>query len=235
MPHPVGRPMVRAAILLLGMLFGPGLPATAQVSVGVGVGLPGVSIGINVPYFPSLVPVPGYPVYYDPRLNLNLFFYDGAYWVFTGDNWYASSWYDGPWDLIGPQFVPDFLLRVPVRYYRRPPPWFMGWSGAAAPRWGEHWGRDWGERRPGWDHWNRAAVPPRAPLPTYQRRYSQRNYPNIDQQRALRDRRYRYDPREDAPRRNLEQQRGHERESNLYRGGRQGPGTPPRRTGKPPN
>lgn len=67
-----------------------------------------------------LIEVPGYPVYYAPDLDANLFFYDGVYWVYSQDGWYASSWYDGPWDLIEPEYVPYFVLRVPVRYYRRP-------------------------------------------------------------------------------------------------------------------
>jgi hypothetical protein len=56
-----------------------------------------VSIGINVPIYPRLVVVPGYPVYYAPQLDSNYFFYDGLYWVFQDDNWYQSSWYNGPW------------------------------------------------------------------------------------------------------------------------------------------
>ena len=38
-----------------------------------GIGLPGVSIGINLPLYPELVPVPGYPVYYAPRLKATRF------------------------------------------------------------------------------------------------------------------------------------------------------------------
>jgi hypothetical protein len=83
------------------MMFQFAPRATAQVSIGIG--LPSASIGINVPLYPDLVPVPGYPVYYDPRLHSNLFFYDGLYWVYAEDNWYASSWYNGPWDLISPE------------------------------------------------------------------------------------------------------------------------------------
>ena len=75
-------------------------PAMGQVSIGLSV--PGLSIGINVPVFPELVRVPGYPVYYAPRMSANFFFYDGMYWVYQGDNWYASSWYNGPWGLVAP-------------------------------------------------------------------------------------------------------------------------------------
>src|SRR5579863_7773129 len=77
-------------------------PAWPQLSVSMG--LPSVRIGINVPAYPNLVPIPGYPVYYDPRLDSNLFFYDGLYWVYAQDNWYVSSWYDGPWELVEPEW-----------------------------------------------------------------------------------------------------------------------------------
>ena len=197
------NPHACALILTSCMLFGFAPPATAQVSIGIG--LPSISIGINVPVYPNLVPVPGYPVYYDPRLHSNLFFYDGLYWVYAEDNWYASSWYNGPWDLISPVMVPDFILRVPMRFYRRPPQYFMGWDRDAPPRWGEHWGRDWDERRHGWDHWDRAAVPERAPLPIYQRQYARNHYPSAERQRELRDRNYHYQPREEVTRHHFEQ------------------------------
>lgn len=176
------------------VLFGGSALAVAQVRFGIGVAVPGVSIGINIPAYPELAPVPGYPVYYAPRLDANLFFYDGLYWALVGDDWYYSTWYDGPWYLAQPELVPDFVLRVPILYYRRPPPYFMHWNRAAAPRWGEHWGRAWEQRRRGWDTWNRRAVPPRAPLPGYQRQYPHGRYPGPQQQRNLENRYYRYQP-----------------------------------------
>ena len=92
---------MRALLVVALMLFGVVTSTQAQVSVGIG--LPGVSIGINLPVYPQLVRVPGYPVYYAPQMNSNYFFYDGLYWVYQGDNWYASSWYNGPWGLVGPR------------------------------------------------------------------------------------------------------------------------------------
>ena len=154
---------MRNKLIALWMAFCLVTSAAAQVSVGVW--LPGVSIGINMPVYPTLVLVPGYPVYYAPQLNSNYFFYDGMYWVYQGDNWYASSWYNGPWVLVAPVAVPVFVLRVPVRYYRQPPMYFRAWSPNAPPRWGEHWGSAWEQRRRGWDNWNRSSVPPPAPLP----------------------------------------------------------------------
>ena len=175
---------MRKPLVVLWLFFCSIASAAAQVSVGIG--LPGVSIGINLPVYPELVPVPGYPVYYAPRLNSNYFFYDGMYWVYQRDNWYASSWYNGPWGLVPPQAVPLYVLRIPVRYYRQPPVYFRGWRTDAPPRWGEHWGGQWEQSRSGWDHWNRNAVPAPAPLPSYQRQYSGNRYPRPDQQQQQR-------------------------------------------------
>jgi hypothetical protein len=79
---------------MLWMLLCAATSATAQVSVSIA--LPGSSIGINVPVYPELVRVPGYPVYYAPRLGADFFFCDGMFRVYQQDDWYASSWYNGP-------------------------------------------------------------------------------------------------------------------------------------------
>ena len=177
------------------MILGANTAALGQVSVGVGIAVPGLSLGINIPAYPDLVAIPGYPVYYAPRLGVNLFFYDGMYWLFAEDNWYYSSWYDGPWYFAQPAFVPDFILRIPIFYYRRPPPYFLSWNREGPPRWGERWGRAWEDRRRGWNRWNRAAVPPRAPLPSYQRQYPRSRYPGLGEQRNLENRYYPFRPR----------------------------------------
>jgi hypothetical protein len=162
----------------------------AEVSVGIQLG--NVSLGFNLPQYPELVRVPGYPVYYAPRLNSNYFFYDGMYWVYQSDSWYSSSWYNGPWMQVDPEVVPVFILRVPVRYYRQPPAYFHSWQQNAAPRWGDHWGNSWSQRRSGWDQWNRRSVPVAAPLPVYQQQYTGDRYPRAAQQQSLQSRNYRY-------------------------------------------
>jgi len=185
----------------------------AETQVSIGISVPGVSTGINTPQYPQFVRVPSYPVYYAPQQDSNLFFYDGLYWAYQRDNWYSSSWYDGPWYAVGPQRVPLYVLRVPVRYYRDPPSYFRGWQGDAPPRWGEHWGNDWQRQRSGWDRWNRSAMPPPAPLPRYQRQYSGERYPKVEQQQDLQGRNYRYQPRDAAVRervRDQAPQRGNE-------------------------
>ena len=146
---------MRAYPFLPLLLMAPAITAQAQVGVSVNIGLPHLNIGINVGSMPQLAPVPQCPVYYAPGLPVNYFFYDGMYWVFKDDNWYASTWYNGPWAAVHPEAVPIVLLHVPVAYYRQPPPYFHGWRRDGPPHWGEHWGPDWKERRP---EWNRTAI-----------------------------------------------------------------------------
>ncbi len=194
---------VRCGIVVLLLACCSVTPVSASVSIGIG--LPNVSIGINLPVFPELVPMSGYPVYYAPRLDANYFFYDGLYWVYTDDYWYSSSWYNGPWSVIEPAYVPLYILRIPVRYYRQPPVYFRGWHRDAPPRWGQHWGRDWENQRRGWDKWKRGSAPGRAPLPVYQRQYTGDRYPRGEQQHDLRREHYRYQPRDKAVRQYFQQ------------------------------
>ena len=199
---------MRNLFIVLSILLFPVSAANAEVSVGIGISVPGVSIGINMPVYPRLVRVPGYPVYYDPGVDFNFFFYDGLYWVFQGDDWYVSSWYNGPWQLVAREYVPVYVLRVPVHYYRRPPPYFSGWRADAPPRWGEHWGRDWEQHRKGWDQRDRRPPPRPAPLPSYQRRYSGERYPREpEQQHSIQSKKYRYQPREPVTRQYYQQRR----------------------------
>jgi hypothetical protein len=184
---------MRKSSLVMALMLCCGIGA-AEAQVSVGFSVPGVSFGINMPTYPNLVPVPGYPVYYDPQASANYFFYDGMYWVLANDNWYASTWYNGPWELVAPDAVPLFILRVPVRYYREPPAYFHGWSANDAPRWGDHWGNSWQQSHNGWDNWNHSSIPARAPLPVYQRQYSGNRYPQGEQQQALNSQNYHYQP-----------------------------------------
>jgi hypothetical protein len=185
------RHSLLALPLLIGTaLFGAAVPAHADLNIG-------INIGVDMNRFPNLVLVPGYPVYYDPDAEANYFFYDGSYWVLDDDQWYASSWYDGPWEPVDDFDVPLFLLRVPVAYYRVPPSYFEGWRRDAPPRWGEYWGPQWQERHPHWDRWHRRDMPQPAPLPTYQRNFSGARYPHApEQQRVIRDQHYHYAPHE---------------------------------------
>jgi hypothetical protein len=191
----------RARVLGLGLILAVGLSACVEMPPGAAYE-PEVSVGVGFyqPMYPNMIMVPGYPVYYDPYGNANYFFYDGLYWLYQGDRWYSSGWYNGPWTVSGPHFVPYYLLQVPVRYYRAPPPYFRGWRADEPPHWGEHWGRDWEQRHQGWSKRDRR-MPPPAPLPKYQGAYAGNRYPrDRDQQDAIRDQNYRYAPRDNMTR-----------------------------------
>jgi hypothetical protein len=223
---------IRNVLIVLSMLFCSVTFAEAQVSIGIG--LPNLSIGINLPVYPELAPVPGYPVYYAPQVNGNYFFYDGMYWVYQNDNWYASTWYNGPWGFVEPYAVPLYVLRIPVRYYRQPPVYFRGWQSNAPPRWGQHWGRDWEQRRGGWDRWNKASVPARAPRPTYQRQYTGDRYPSrVEQQQKLRSQSYRYQPRDTVVRQHIQQQAGQKAPAPAQRGRQEAPPVKNQRQAEP--
>jgi len=197
---------------------------SAEAQVSIGISTPNVSIGINMPVFPELVPVPGYPVYYAPRVAANYFFYDGLYWVYENDNWYASSWYNGPWAVVDPWYVPPYILRIPVRYYRQPPVYFRGWHRNAPPRWGQHWGHEWEHQRRGWDKWKRGSAPAPAPLPVYQRKYTGERYPRqMEQQQSLRSQHYRYQPRDKIVRHHYNQQETHRESAPAQRGRQEEP------------
>ena len=58
--------------------------------------------------------------------------------------------YSGPWMVVAPQFIPAILLRVPVVYYRAPPPHWHAWRPAAPPRWEVVYGPAWAHVRPAW-------------------------------------------------------------------------------------
>ena len=222
---------MRNGLMVLLLLLCSITSVAAQVSIGIG--LPGISIGFNVPVYPTLVRVPGYPVYYAPQMDSNYFFYDGMYWVYQEDNWYASSWYNGPWAVVTAEAVPLFLLRVPVRYYRRPPVYFRGWRSDAPPRWGEHWGNDWEQRHRGWDNWNRSAIPAPAPLPTYQRQYSGNRYPRVEQQQVLQSQNYRYQPHEAVVQQHYQAQRVQSQPASSPQAAQRVPSSPQQRAAPP--
>ncbi len=180
---------MRKLLLILALAIFTSAPALAAVNVN-------VSIGIHVPAYPHLQRIPGYPAYYAPDLRANYFFYDGLYWVYVPDGWYVSPWFDGPWEFVPIDEVPLFVLRIPLRYYGYPPEPFRRWARTEPPRWNLVWGPDWERRHHQWRRWNRNAAPAPAPLPRYQQRYTQSNYPDDAQRRELIQQHYRHTPRD---------------------------------------
>jgi hypothetical protein len=156
---------VRSGLVIACILLGTCAPAVAQVS-----------IGINLRAYPELVVVPGYPAYYAPQLDSNLFVYDDPHWVYAQVSRYAGSWYDRLRVTVGTDGAPFFLVGVPVRYDRQPGRNFSEWVNEAPPRWGEHWGGNREGRSGVWDRWSRVSAAAPAALPTYQYEYSAVHY-----------------------------------------------------------
>jgi hypothetical protein len=147
--------------------------------------------------YPNLVQIPQYPVYYDPYSNFNYFFYDGLYWIFINDLWYSSTWFNGPWYYVSPNYIPFYLLRVPIRYYRQPSRYFLMWDINHHPHWNELWGPEWERQHQGWNQWDKKHTPRAAPLPLYQREYLNHRYPkDPDDQQLIHSRQYQYQPKE---------------------------------------
>ncbi len=121
------------------------IPSAAQAQ-----GQVNVDIGIHFPAPPRLVVVPPVPaVQYVPAPNApgNVFFYNSQYWAFSGGGWYVSGGFNGPWVVVGPQFVPRPVLLVPVQYYHVPPGHWKQWQRDRPPHWHEEWGREWADKR----------------------------------------------------------------------------------------
>lgn len=104
--------------------------------------------------------------------------------------------------------------------------YFQGWQVNAPPRWGDHWGNAWAQRRSGWDRWDRNSAPTPAPLPVYQRKYSGDRYPGAEQQRTLHNQEYRYQPRESVVRQLVQTPRAQSAPEQVRH---EAPGMPPMR------
>ena len=146
---------MKALILAAVLVLAAGLPAQGQVRV---------DIGIELPAPPTLVLVPGVPVYYARSAPVNVFFYAGEYWAFHEGRWYVGPSWSGPWGVVAAVHVPVPILRVPAGYYHVRPSHWKSWRRDAPPRWEAHYGRDWREddrerhwrdREKDWDKRNR--------------------------------------------------------------------------------
>lgn len=115
------------------------VPAGAQVSVGVQIGLP-PPIMFSAP--PQMVVLPNTYVYAVPGINEDIFFFDGFWWRPWQGHWYRSHYYDRDWGYYSS--VPSFYGDVPHdwrdRYHSRQ---WGGQSWNYQPMPYEHVQRNW--------------------------------------------------------------------------------------------
>ena len=122
-----------------------------------------------------------------------------------------EPWYNGPWAWWMPEFVPVYMLRVPVRYYRSAPGVFLRAGAPIRHRTGASTGAPRGHEhrcRLG-PMESRLGRPRPAPLPVYQRQYSGNDI-QIEEQYVLQSRNYHYQPRDAVVRQTLAAQRTQE-------------------------
>jgi hypothetical protein len=187
------RHLILATSIATSMLLYAAVPAHAQVSVGIQ--SHGVSIGFNVSAYPRMVAIPGYPVYYDPRMSSNYFFYDGLYWVVPGQQLVFERLVRWP---VGPDRA---AVCARVRAARsgsllRPAAsLFCRLERGCCPALGEYWGNDWQQQRSGWDSLGSSIRLSSRAVAGLSAQYSGSRYPRaVDQQYSIQATNYRYHP-----------------------------------------
>ncbi len=119
----------RLFYVMLGLLVSVSQAQASNVgfSVGVNVGTPGAAVPV---YAPQPVVIAEPPEFiYPPQLGFyvaiglpyDLFLYGNRYYLFRGDSWYVSPYYNGPWTSIYFGNVPYGIRRHSfsrIHYYR---------------------------------------------------------------------------------------------------------------------
>lgn len=98
-------------ILWMAAVLAP-IPSVAQVTVNIGVAPP-PPLGFQEP--PNVIVLPDTPdVYVDPELDVDLFFWNGWWWLLWDGHWFRSRYYDRDW---------VYFNHVPSFYYDVDPGW----------------------------------------------------------------------------------------------------------------
>ena len=108
------------AVLALTGLVATAAPVYAGTNVNVNLGIPLPVVVAPQPVYveqpPEMVVIPRSNVYFAPGASVDIFFYDNRWWNRRGDRWYRGNAYNGPWEAVGPRYVPAPVYRVPADY-----------------------------------------------------------------------------------------------------------------------
>jgi hypothetical protein len=105
-------------ILLVGINYPIG--GTAEVNVNVGINVPPPP-PLVIPAPPPMFVIPRTYIYFAPKVDVDIFFYQGYWYRPHGGHWYRSVVYNGKWGYIAPERVPRVLINLPPDFRRVPP------------------------------------------------------------------------------------------------------------------
>jgi hypothetical protein len=89
-----------------------------------GISTAGVNVNLNIgppPVYtfaapPELVVIPNTYVYFAPVPDVDIVFYHGYWYRPYNGYWYRGSGYNGPWNHIGRERVPGYIINLPPNY-----------------------------------------------------------------------------------------------------------------------
>ncbi len=81
-------------LIVMSLFFFYPAKGSAEVDVSINIGLPLPAIVLSAS--PAVVMIPGTPVYYDPDIEVDIFFYHGYWYRLDRQHWYRSGHYNGP-------------------------------------------------------------------------------------------------------------------------------------------
>jgi hypothetical protein len=102
--------------LILAMGVAPSAQARTSISVGLNFGDRYDGPDLYWRGSPAVAVIPGTQVYYVQNYDYDVYRY-GRYWYYnTGNAWYRSRSYRGPWIYVGYRSVPAQFSYIPTRY-----------------------------------------------------------------------------------------------------------------------
>ncbi|MFZ5995790.1 MAG: hypothetical protein ACOYU4_12490 [Thermodesulfobacteriota bacterium] len=111
--------MLGSGLIIMSLFLFYPAKGRAEVDVSVNIGLPLPSVVISSP--PAVVMIPGSPVYFDPDIEVDIFFHRGYWYRPYRERWYRATHYNGPWRHIARRAVPTAIVHVPPSYRHIPP------------------------------------------------------------------------------------------------------------------
>ncbi|MDQ7837501.1 MAG: hypothetical protein RDU59_03290 [Thermodesulfobacteriota bacterium] len=128
--------MLGSGLIIMSLFLFYPAKGRAEVDVSVNIGLPLPSVVISSP--PAVVMIPGSPVYFDPDIEVDIFFHRGYWYRPYRERWYRATHYNGPWRHIARRAVPTAIVHVPPSYRHIPPGHERIPYGQLKKHWKEH-------------------------------------------------------------------------------------------------